>query len=134
MIKKYLSAVALASVLIAGSAFAQVIPVPQVQKLGQTDLTNVIPGGAPGAQSVYVPVGGIGGLFQYSYQVPLTAFALTVPNFVSFEYLNPAGTLATGTLTMSASPSDGQNFCLQDTQTQTAITISANTEIGRAHV
>ena len=39
----------------------------------------------------------------------------------------PAGTLANGTLTMSASAGDGQRFCLQDTQTQSAITINANT-------
>lgn len=113
--------------LFATSAFAQVIPVPQVSAIGQGDLVQVLPGGAPQAQNKYAPAGGVAGVLQYSYQVPLTAFTITPANFTSSLYLNPAGTLATGTLTMASSPSDGQNFCLEDTQTQTAITINANT-------
>ncbi len=95
--------------------------------LNQNDLVQVIPHGAGSAQSVFAYPGAISGVDQYSYQIPLTAFTITVPNSVAVLYLNPAGTLATGTLTMMASPSDGQRFCVEDSQTQTAITISANT-------
>lgn len=118
---------AVAALALAGAALAQVITVPQVQSLGQTDLVQVIPQGIPTAQSQYIPAPAIAGVEDYSYQIPLTAFAITVPAHTSFLYLNPAGTLATGALTMEATPSDGQHICLQDTQTQTAITISANT-------
>jgi hypothetical protein len=125
--KKLLVVATLAAFGLAGYAFAQVYPPPQAQSLGQTDLVQVIPGGAASAQSVYAPAGGVAGVEQYSYQVPLTGFTITVPNYTSLLYLNPAGTLAGGTLTMSASPSDGQKFCLEDTQIQSAITINANT-------
>lgn len=100
--------------------------VPQVQ-IGQNDLVQVIPNGQSSAGNVYAPAGGVAAVEQYSYQAPLTGFAITVPNYASLLYLNPAGTLATGTLTMQALPSDGQKFCVEDTQTQTAVTISANT-------
>ncbi|MBB3453894.1 hypothetical protein FHT86_002150 [Rhizobium sp. BK313] len=118
---------AIAALCIATAAVAQTISVPLLASLGQSDLVQVIKGGAPSAQSTYATVGSIAGVDQYSYQIPLTGFAITVPNFTSLLYLNPAGTLATGTLTMSATPSDGQRFCVEDTQTQTAITVSANT-------
>jgi len=62
-----------------------------------------------------------------SAHAPLTAFTITPVNDVSLLYLNPAGTLATGTLTMMLTPGDGQRFCLEDSKTQTAITIQANT-------
>lgn len=116
----------------AGSAFAQGVPGPGIPISGrgqmtQTDTIEVIPNGQPSAQSVYKSVGAVASMYKYSYQVPLTAFTITPANDVSLLYLNPAGTLATGTLTMSVSPSDGGRFCLEDSQTQTAITIQANT-------
>jgi hypothetical protein len=64
---------------------------------------------------------------QYLQQTPLTAFTITVPNGVSRLLLTPAGTLATGTITLPANPVDGQEVCLYSTQTQTALTLSANT-------
>lgn len=126
--RRYLAGLIAASLLsIASLAVAQVLPVPQLQSLGQTDLVQVIPQGQPSAQNVYATPGAVAGVLQYSQQTPLTAFTITPPAHTSFLYLTPAGTLATGTLTMEAAPSDGQNFCLLDTQTQTAITIAGNT-------
>lgn len=110
-----------------GLAFAQPVPVPQINAMGQTDLVQVIPLGQPSAQSVYAPPGAVGGLIQYSYQVPITAFSITIPKFVNLLYLNPAGTLATGTVTMPAVPGDGQRVCVESSQTQTALTMTANT-------
>lgn len=63
----------------------------------------------------------------YSQQTPLTGFSITVPNGVSNLLLTPAGTLATGTITLPSAPVDGQMVCIFDTQTQTAVTIAANT-------
>jgi len=110
----------------ANAVSAQVVS-PLVPSMHQNDTVQVNPYGAPSAQSQFAPPGAIAGVDQYSYQVPLTAFSITVPVYVAELYLNPAGTLATGTLTLMAAPSDGQRFCLEDSQTQTAITISANT-------
>lgn len=111
--------------LVAGG-FAQVT-LPFLSVLSLRDAVPVIPRGSPSAQSYYATPAQIAGQENYLYQVPVTAFTIVDPNFVSLLYLNPAGTLATGALTMMPNPSDGQKFCLQTTQTQTAITIQANT-------
>ena len=124
MKKRFLIAAA-AALSFGTAAFAQTIPVPYVPSLGQSDAVAVIPGASPSAQSKYAAPGWVAGVEQYSYQVPLTGFAITVPAHNSLLYLNPAGTLATGAITMEATPSDGQKFCVEDTQTQTAVTVSA---------
>lgn len=64
---------------------------------------------------------------QYSQQTPLTGFAIVVPANVGMLQLTPAGTLATGAITLPPSPVDGQQFCVFDTQIQTAITFAAST-------
>lgn len=110
-----------------GAAGIPGIPVSARGPITQTDLTQVIPQGQPSAQSVYSLTAAIGGVDEYTYQVPLTAFSITPANGVAFLMLNPAGTLATGTLTMQAQPADGQRFSVFTSQTQTAITIAANT-------
>ncbi len=125
MKRTLLSAVALLA--LAGSFAIGQVSAPMLPSLNQNDITNVVPYGVGTAQQQYVNIGQISSLEGYSYQVPLTAFTITSPNGIGRLYLNPAGTLATGTLTMMAQPSDGQRFCLEDSQTQTAITISANT-------
>lgn len=61
----------------------------------------------------------------FDLYVPLTGFTITARN--GKLILNPAGTLATGTVTFPISPPDGAMFQLMSTQTQTAITLSAPT-------
>jgi hypothetical protein len=61
-----------------------------------------------------------------AYATPTTGFAITIANATAVEILNPAGTLATGTLTMPAAPGDTQEVCISSSQTITAITVSAN--------
>jgi hypothetical protein len=124
--KKILLAAAFGLFGLISSASAQVT-VPQVPQVNKGDLFLDVIGGQPTARGAYATAPQIGGIEGYSYQVPLTAFALTPGNAVTYLYLNPAGTLATGTVTLPAAPGDGQRFCLSSTQTQTAITISANT-------
>jgi len=61
-----------------------------------------------------------------SVQVPTTGFSITVADNISALILNPAGTLATGTITMPATPIDGQIIRFSSSQTITALTVSAN--------
>jgi len=62
-----------------------------------------------------------------SVQVPTTGFSITIGNNTTSLCLNPAGTLATGTITMPATPIDGQQIRISSTQTVTGLTLSPNT-------
>jgi hypothetical protein len=66
-------------------------------------------------------------LQQYDYQVPTTGFTYTFAAGTTVLVMNPAGTLATGTITMPAAPADGMTITFSSTQTITALTVSANT-------
>jgi hypothetical protein len=62
---------------------------------------------------------------SYSIQTPSTGFSITIGNTVGRLLLNPAGTLATGTITLPASPAnDGQIARACTTQIITALTVS----------
>jgi hypothetical protein len=61
-----------------------------------------------------------------SYQVPLTGFSITVGPGILKLNLEPAGTLAAGTLIMPATPYDNQQLIVLSTQTITALTVSPN--------
>lgn len=67
------------------------------------------------------------GALPYTYNVPVTGFALTIANGIQALVLNPAGTLAAGTVTLPAAPIDGGTVIISTTQTITALTISPNT-------
>jgi hypothetical protein len=74
-----------------------------------------------------VKIDGSNGLLQnYDYQVPTTGFSYTFTTY-NVWFGNPAGTLATGTITMPASPVDGMTTTITTTQQITALTINANT-------
>lgn len=62
-----------------------------------------------------------------NYQVPLTGFTITVGDTDTKLILDPAGTLATGTVTMPANPTNGQVITIASTKTVTALIVSANT-------
>jgi hypothetical protein len=61
----------------------------------------------------------------FELYVPLTAFSIAPQS--SLLVLNPAGTLATGTVTLPTNPKDGQRLRIISTQTQTALTVTAGT-------
>lgn len=63
---------------------------------------------------------------SYSLQVPTTGFSITIANNISTLILKPAGTLATGTITMPATPIDGQNVRFTSSQIITSLTVSPN--------
>jgi hypothetical protein len=88
-------------------------------------LTLIIPNGA--ASGGWVRVGGSVGIVQYSYvvEVPLTGFNITIPNGVSSLILNPAGTLATGTIHLPTAPVDQQIVVINSMQTVTAVSWAA---------
>lgn len=62
---------------------------------------------------------------SFDFYVPLTAFAITMQSGILV--LNPAGTLATGAVTLPLNPPDGATAEISSTQTQTALTLAANT-------
>lgn len=61
----------------------------------------------------------------FDFAVPLTAFVITMQT--GKLVLNPAGTLATGTVNLPLNPPDGAVAEISSTQTQTALTVAANT-------
>ena len=63
---------------------------------------------------------------SYSLQTPSTGFSITIGDGVGTLVLNPAGTLATGTITMPASPINGQEIRFSSSQIVTTLTVSAN--------
>lgn len=86
-------------------------------------VTTVVPNGAGAGEwsRIQGPTVDI-----YSYQVPLTGFSITVPNYTNALILNPAGTLSTGTVIMPALLFDGQYISISSSQTITTLTISPN--------
>jgi hypothetical protein len=70
---------------------------------------------------------GTNGLIQsYDYQVLTTAFTYTFAAGTQVLVINPAGTLATGTITMPASPADGMTITFSSSQQITALTMAGN--------
>lgn len=75
-----------------------------------------------------IKVDGTNGVLQaYDYQVLTTGFSYTFATGVQTLVINPAGTLATGTITMPASPVDGMVITFSTTQQITALTVNGNT-------
>jgi hypothetical protein len=71
--------------------------------------------------------GNNGVLQSYDYQVLTTGFSYTFASGTTTLIIQPAGTLATGTITMPASPADGMVISFSSTQEITALTVAANT-------
>ena len=72
-------------------------------------------------------IDGTNGLLQsYDYQTPTTGFSYTFAAGTQVLVINPAGTLATGTITMPAAPVDGMTITFSSSQRITALTMSGN--------
>jgi len=72
-------------------------------------------------------ISGTNGLLQsYDYQVLTTGFSYTFAAGTQVLIIDPAGTLATGTITMPASPADGMTITISSDQQITALTMSGN--------
>ena len=73
-------------------------------------------------------IDGTNGVLQsYDYQVLTTGFSYTFASGITTLVINPAGTLATGTITMPASPADGMVITFSSTRQVTALTVAGNT-------
>lgn len=70
--------------------------------------------------------GNNGVLQSYDFQALTTGFSYTFATGITTLIINPAGTLATGTITMPGSPADGMVVTFTTTQEITALTISGN--------
>ena len=110
-----------------GAALAQIPTPPTVLSVGATDLFLDVVGGVPTPNAQYAPAGLLGNTTSVAYSVPLTAFTITQGVGTTWTIINPAGTLATGTFTFNATPTNGSRACFVSTQTQTAVTFTANT-------
>jgi hypothetical protein len=74
---------------------------------------------------VSVPqMSGDGDVSKYQRAVVTTGFSQTINNVIDDLVLEPAETLATGTVTLPSQPGDGQCITLATTQTITALTIA----------
>lgn len=98
-----------------------------VQHMNQGDLVPFAAGGNGSVPTPFADAGLVGGMLHEQDVVPLTAFTITPNNNTTLLFLNPAGTLATGTITFPANPGSAQAFCWMSTQTQTGVTMTANT-------
>lgn len=63
---------------------------------------------------------------SFDYQQPATGFDYTVPNDKGTVILDPAGVLATGSITMQENPSNGDVVRVSTSQAITALTVAAN--------
>jgi hypothetical protein len=59
-------------------------------------------------------------------QTPTTGFSITIGNATTTTLLTPSATLASGTITMPATPVDGQIARVLSSQTVTSLTVSPN--------
>ncbi len=112
-----------------GYAVAQVLPpTPQVVSVNPTtDLFLDVVNGAPTSPGQYASAAAIDAAPGTQYNVPVTSFSIQVANSTTYLFLNPAGTLAAGTILFPLTPSDGQHFCYFSTQTVTSPTLTAAT-------
>lgn len=117
------------AVVLGAAALAQIgVTPPQVQTVSPTaDRIQVVPNGAPQAQSQYASPAQITAVHGYYKSVPLTGFTYTFSNAVGYAAFNPAGTLAALYIVLAPSPSDGTRACIFSSQTITALYVAANT-------
>ena len=72
-------------------------------------------------------IDGTNGLLQaYDYQIPTTGFSYTFSPGTQVLIMNPAGTLASGAITMPANPTDGMTITFSTSQQITSLTLNPN--------
>lgn len=92
--------------------------------------------GAGDSVNTIVPYGVIQGAWSrlgydntppgYQYLVPVTGFSYTIPTAITTLLLNPAGVLATGSITLPVPWRDGIMVTVESTQTITSFSVSAS--------
>jgi hypothetical protein len=102
---------------VVGQAANQVLFVPTGK-----EFVELTPPGS--ATLAYVPLAAIRDGAQYAFSAPTTGFALAPVAEVSVISLNPAGTLAAGTITMPPTSFDGKVVSIFSSQVITALTLN----------
>ncbi len=64
---------------------------------------------------------------SYHIDTPMTGGTVTIPEFIYTEIIDPAGTLATLTINLPSTPTDGQIVRIKFSQIITALTLTPNT-------
>ncbi len=111
---------------LAGIAIAQVTA-PQVTTLNADDLIKIVQHGAASVGDKYALPALVTSVRGYYKSIPATGFTYTFGANVNRAIFVPTTTLATGAVTMPASPSDGSEVCMNSKQIITTLTVSANT-------
>lgn len=127
MVKTLLIASAVGFLALSGAVLSQTVSIPQVSVINPTDLIQVIPLGAPRAQSVYAKPAQITSQMGYYKSIPSSLFTFTFSNSQSLAVFVPSGTLAYGYVTLAPAPSDGAQECFYSKAAITTLYLSANT-------
>lgn len=115
--------VALAVMAFLPSAFAQNAGQVQTTMTGK-ELVQIYPSNT--AAVVYTSTASLRDGRFYLYQAPLTGFTITMTVDQSAVSLNPAGTLAAGTIMLPPTTVDGKIVTVFSSQTITALTLSTS--------
>lgn len=120
---KKLAAILVAIGLFAAGAFAQSVYPIQTTLRGDEKILLVdhTTGG-----DVYTTVSAVRDGRGYIYQAPTTGFTIAMTVAQSAVSLNPAGTLATGTITLPPTATDGKMVSIWSSQTITALTLNTS--------
>lgn len=121
--KSYLAGLAVLAGFGLSVAIAQVPSTVSI--INPTDLVQVIPGGAPSAQSRYAYPKQLTSQMGYQKRSPATGFSYTFGNSDSLIVLTHSTTLAQGTITFAAAPSDGAQECVYAQNIVTALGLAA---------
>lgn len=113
------------ALLVLGLGFAWGQSADQIiYTLAGSELVQVQP--ANTAAVAYTTVSNLRDGRGYIYNVPLTGFTITMNVRQSAVSLNPAGTLATGTVTLPPTTFDGKFVTIFTTQTITSLTLAVS--------
>lgn len=88
------------------------------------ELIELTPPGS--ATLAYVPLSAVRDGAQYVYNVPLTGFTLVMTAEQSVVSLNPAGTIAAGTVTLPPTLYDGKIFSIFTSAAITTLTLNTS--------
>lgn len=94
------------------------------QTMTGSELVQIYP--ANTAAIVYASTTSLRDGRMWVYNVPTTGFTLTMTDVQSVVSLNPAGTLATGTIVLPPTLTDGKTVSIFSSQTITSLTLSTS--------
>jgi hypothetical protein len=106
---------AIAFLALSTAVVSQVITVPQVSTLNQTDLIQVIPNGSPSAGNQYAPVPritNVTGFYKGGANTSTPGFTYAFGTDVTIASFVPGSTTTYAYITLATNPSDGSSNCI----------------------